>query len=131
VGEVYDIQVAHPFFDKHVAEYSFNVAPKQLIRGAFPKWLLRSAMDEYLPKEVCWNTHKTTFDQHFTGLIRDNAPKLRQALAHEKLADMGLLDPKTLLAQFDNVVSSDNGYVTVDLLYAILTQCWVQQHHDN
>lgn len=131
VGAQYGIKVAHPFFDKHIAQHSFDVSPKQLIRGAYPKWLLRSAMDKYLPKEVCWNTHKTTFDQHFTNLVRANAVQLRKVLSHPKLADLGLLEPTPLLAQFDKVIESKTGYVTVNLLYAILTQIWITQHHDN
>nr|WP_242698606.1 asparagine synthase C-terminal domain-containing protein [Alteromonas sp. 5E99-2] len=131
VGAQYGIKVAHPFFDKNIAQHSFDVSPKQLIRGAYPKWLLRSAMDKYLPKEVCWNTHKTTFDQHFTKLVRDNAVQLRNVLSHPKLADLGLLEPGPLLAQFDNVVQNKAGYVTVDLLYAILTQVWITQHHND
>ena len=131
VGAAHNIKVAHPFFDKHIAQFSFDVKPKQLIRGPFPKWLLRSAMNAYLPEKVCWNTKKTTFDQHFTGLVRENATAIRQLLRHEKLADLGLLEPKPLLQQFDHVVNNASGYVTVDLLYAILTQCWITQHHSD
>lgn len=125
----YDIEVAHPFFDRRIAEFSFAVPAKQLIRGPYPKWLLRNAMNGKLPDSVCWNVHKVTFDNHFGQLVKDNAKPLRALLEDTRLQEMGLLDNSKLLATFDNTVNSNKTHVHVDLLYAILTQRWIQQHH--
>jgi len=125
----YGIEVAHPFFDPRIAEFSFAVPPKQLIRGAYPKWLLRNAMDNLLPESVCWNVQKVTFDNHFGQLVKDNAESLRKLLEDSRLEEMGLLDNSKLLSAFDQTVGSNKAHVHVDLLYAILTQRWIQQHH--
>ena len=125
----YGIEVAHPFFDPRIAEFSFAVPPKQLIRGAYPKWLLRSAMDKILPDRVCWDMQKVTFDNHFGQLVKDNARPLRELLTDTRLQEMGLLDNARLLDAFDKTVNGSVAHVHVDLLYAILTQRWIQQHH--
>ncbi|OFI33854.1 hypothetical protein BFC17_20000 [Alteromonas lipolytica] len=125
----YGIEVAHPFFDHRIAEFSFAIPPKQLIRGAYPKWLLRSAMDKILPDSVCWDVQKVIFDNHFGQLVKDNAKPLRELLCDTRLQEMGLLDNAKLLDAFDKTVSGSVAHVHVDLLYAILTQRWIQQHH--
>lgn len=125
----YGIEVAHPFFDRRIAEFSFAIPPKQLIRGPYPKWLLRNAMQNDLPDRVCWNVNKVTFDNHFGQLVRDNAKPLRELLCDTRLEEMGLVNNRVLLEAFDKAISGQVAYVHVDLLYAILTQRWIQQHH--
>ena len=129
VAQKFNMRVAHPFFHPAVMAYSFAVPERQLIRGAFPKFLLRNAMQHHLPVEVCWRTAKTTFDRHFASLLRDNAESIRACLAHPLLADMGLIEPKALLKAFDNVINHSNHGVQVDMLFVILTQRWVQAFH--
>lgn len=128
LAERFGISVKHPFFDTAVAEFSFAVPPKQLIQGPYPKWLLRHSMQNELPDNVCWNLKKTTFDQHFGNLVRENASQLRDVLQDERLSDMGLVNQSLLLAEFDRVVANKNIPLQVDLLYAILTYTWLQTH---
>ncbi|MBU3004324.1 asparagine synthase-related protein [Paraglaciecola arctica] len=128
VAQQFGIDVRHPFFDTKLAEFTFAIPAKQLIQGAYPKWLLRQSMDSYLPKSVCWNVQKTVFDQHFGNLVRENAPALREILQDTRLADMGLINQTLLLAEFDRIVGDPNIPLQVDLLYVILTFTWLQTH---
>lgn len=128
VAQQFDIDVRHPFFNKQLAEFTFAIPDKQLIQGPFPKWLLRHSMQGHLPESVCWNLKKTTFDQHFGNLVRENASQIREVLQDERLADMGLVNQSLLLAEFDRVVTSPFASVQVDLLYAILTFSWLKTH---
>lgn len=128
VAQQYGVDVRHPFFNPKLAEFTFAIPAKQLIQGPYPKWLLRHTMQDYLPQSVCWNLNKTTFDQHFGNLVRENATELRDILQDNRLADMGLVNPAMLLAEFDRVVSDPSLPVQVDLLYAILTFSWLNTH---
>jgi asparagine synthetase B (glutamine-hydrolysing) len=128
VFDEYDLQVQHPFFSKAIAEFSFAIEQNKHISGTYPKLLLRQAMSDYLPKQVCWNTHKTVFDQHFAKLVQQNHQALRKLLQHEGLQNLGLLDNSKLLATFDALVQSETPSLNVDLLYAILVQSWYQTH---
>lgn len=125
------IRVEHPFFDKDLIDFSFAIPVKQLIRGAYPKWVLRNAMQDRLPESVCWRATKTVFDTHFASLVRNNAEQLRQCLSHPMLADMGLIDINKVLKAFDNAVSHQGNGMQVDLLFVILTQRWIQEFHAN
>jgi asparagine synthase (glutamine-hydrolysing) len=128
VAQQFGIDVRHPFFNTKLVEFSFAVPDKQLIQGPYPKWLLRHSMQGHLPESVCWNLKKTTFDQHFGNLVRENASELREVLKNERLADMGLVNQSLLLLEFDRVVASPDIPLQVDLLYAILTYSWLQTH---
>ncbi|MBL4629764.1 MAG: asparagine synthase, partial [Paraglaciecola sp.] len=103
VAQQFNIDVRHPFFNTKLTEFSFAIPDKQLIQGPYPKWLLRHSMQHHLPDSVCWNLKKTTFDQHFGNLVRENARQLREILQDERLADMGLVNQSLLLAEFDRV----------------------------
>jgi asparagine synthetase B (glutamine-hydrolysing) len=129
VAQQFDIDVRHPFFNTQLAEFSFAIPDKQLIQGPFPKWLLRHSMQDHLPESVCWNLKKTTFDQHFGNLVRENASELRQVLSDTRLADMGLVNQSLLLTEFDRVVANPDLPLQVDLLYAILTFTWLKTHY--
>ena len=124
----FGIEVRHPFFNTALAEFSFAVPAKQLIQGAYPKWLLRHSMTQYLPESVCWNVKKITFDQHFGNLVRENANEIRGLFKHDKLSELGLVDRDKLVAEFERVVSDVNYPLHVDLLYAILTYTWLNTH---
>ncbi|MBL4763830.1 MAG: 7-cyano-7-deazaguanine synthase [Colwellia sp.] len=128
VASIYGIDVRHPFFDTDIVEFSFAIPEKLLIQGAYPKWLLRQAMQNHLPASVCWNKQKTVFDHHFANLVRANKAELRKLLSHPGLHDLGLINNDILLEEFDAVVNNPNGYLNVDMLYAILTQLWFQTH---
>lgn len=128
VFDQYGLQVQHPFFSKDIAEFSFAIEQNKHISGKYPKLLLRQAMSEYLPEQVCWDTHKTVFDQHFAKLVQQNHVALRKLISHEGLQSLGLLNNAKLLATFDALVESDTPSLNVDLLYAILVQSWYQTH---
>ncbi|WP_340677413.1 asparagine synthetase B family protein [Paraglaciecola sp.] len=128
LSQRFGIDVRHPFFNTALAEFTFAVPAKQLIQGAYPKWLLRHSMDKNLPASVCWNIKKVTFDQHFGNLVRENSDEIRALFKHDKLADLGLVDRDKLLAELDRVVSDNSYPLHVDLLYAILTYTWLNTH---
>jgi asparagine synthetase B (glutamine-hydrolysing) len=128
VFDQYGLNLQHPLFDKQIAEFSFAIAQHLQISGKYPKLLLRQAMTEDLPEQVCWNSHKTVFDQHFAKLVQQNEQSLRELLKHEGLQDLGLLDNTALLKSFDELVQDPHPSLNVDLLYAILVQSWYQTH---
>jgi hypothetical protein len=128
VFDEFNLQVEHPLFTSTIAEFSFAVAQKHHISGKYPKLLLRKAMNNVLPRQVCWDDHKIVFDQHFAKLVQQNAQSIRLLLSHTGLEELGLVNNAALLAVFDRLVSSASPSLNVDLLYAILVQSWYQTH---
>lgn len=124
------IEVRHPFFDRRLAEFSFAIPHAMWIRQRYPKWLLRITMQNRLPDAVVWNPHKVTFNRFFGRLIGQHQNEVRQLLADRRLEDLGLLDTREVLHAFDQVVESKGERMRVDLLYALLTQTWLQQFDD-
>jgi len=127
VGATYGIDVRHPFFDTRLAEFSFAIPDDLWLREGYQKWLLRRTMDGVLPHMVCWNRQKVIFDGFFAGLVRNQAENVRAILADTRLQDMGLLDTGKLLDAFDRVMAGRQGF-TVDVLYALMVQVWLQKY---
>lgn len=128
LSQQFGVDVRHPFFNKAIAQFSFAIPDKQLIQGPYPKWLLRHSMDTKLPKSVCWNIKKITFDQHFGNLVRENADAIRGLFKHSRMAEMELVNEALLLAEFERLLADKNYPLHVDLLYAILTYSWLNTH---
>jgi asparagine synthetase B (glutamine-hydrolysing) len=126
-GREYSVDVRHPFFDKRIVEFSFAIPDDLWIREGYPKWLLRKAMNDHLPGSVCWNRNKVIFDSFFARIINDQNEVIRQILSDTRLQGMGLIDNQKLLSAFDAVIAGKGRNLTVDLLYAILTQIWFQK----
>ena len=124
----HNIQVRHPFFSTDLAQFSFAIPQSLLLKGPYPKYLLRKSMHSMLPEAVCWNKHKVIFDQHFATLIRTNRHHIRQLLQHTALHDLGLIDNAKVMQAFDAVIGNPQASVDVNLLYLILTQSWYQRH---
>jgi asparagine synthase (glutamine-hydrolysing) len=45
-----------PFLDYRLVSLAVPMAPEWKIREGFPKWVLRKAMEPYVPREVAWRT---------------------------------------------------------------------------
>ncbi len=127
-SELFGIEVRHPFFDRRLVEFSFAIPDNLWIRDNYPKWLLRRSMSGILPNSVCWNKNKIIFDCFFGQIIRDQKKIIRTILSDKRLEDMGLVNNKKLLQEFDALVKNPNQSLNVNLLYALMAQIWFQKY---
>ncbi len=51
-----------PFTDYRVVEHAFRRAPGHKLKGGWTKWVLRKALSELLPEEICWRRDKVGFE---------------------------------------------------------------------
>lgn len=128
VGKQVGVDVRHPFFDRRLAEFSFEIPDELWLQQRYPKWLLRKTMDGRLPDSVVWNRNKVVFDSFFALLIKGQLGCVRAILSHPGLQSLGLVDNRKLLAAFDSALHRDPPTMTVELLHALMTQVWFQQH---
>ncbi|MDT7856633.1 lasso peptide isopeptide bond-forming cyclase [Rubrivirga sp. S365] len=59
------IEVAHPFFDRRLVEYSLALPADQKLRDGWTRYVLRRAMDDVLPESVAWRVGKANFAPAF------------------------------------------------------------------
>ncbi len=54
----FHIESRYPFFDKRMIEFCYAIPTEMKIRDGITRYIMRLAMKEILPKEVCWRTNK-------------------------------------------------------------------------
>lgn len=55
------VEVRAPFLDHRVVEFAFSLPTTYLVRDGWLKWILRMAVQDILPAEVCWRRNKLGF----------------------------------------------------------------------
>ena len=115
------VEVRVPFLDRDLVELAngLPVALKQ--RGRHGKWILKRAMEPYLPRDVIYRP-KTGFGAPLRRWVRGElGDLLADVLSPRRLRERGLFDPgrvQTLLEQ--------NRRGEVDAAYPILSLCCVE-----
>ena len=104
-GRARGIEVAMPFMDRALAEYSLSLPPETKLAGGYTRLVLRQAMAERVPHAVAWRRDKNDFGDAFKrGLLANE--ELR-ALADEANPDLqGLVNPQYLRAAWSEVERS-------------------------
>ena len=87
-----NLETRCPFLDYRLVEFGFSVPTDLLVQDGFGKYILRNALDPYLPKEVCWQRHKQ-------GFTNRTIPQLRKLINRDNrisgalhlAADLGII----------------------------------------
>lgn len=58
----HSVEVRLPFLDHHLVEYIFSLPDQYKLKNGWPKYILRNAGINYLPKEVVWRRDKIGFE---------------------------------------------------------------------
>lgn len=90
------IETRFPFLDHHLAEFIFSLPSHLKFRNGYNKWILRESHRSQLKDHVIWRTGKTGFEPPQFEWMKDVQVRKDIILAHEKLVDMRILQPKVL-----------------------------------
>jgi asparagine synthase (glutamine-hydrolysing) len=112
------VEVRVPFLDVEVVEYAARIPLGLKQRGRVGKWVLRRAMEPYLPEDVIYRP-KTGFGAPLRRWMRHELrPLLGDLLSVDSLKRRGLFEPaavQRLIAQNDSG-KVDAAYVLLSLL---------------
>lgn len=87
-----------PFLDYRLIEFAFSLPSNYLIRGGWPKWIIRKAMEDQLPQEVIWRKAKMGFPFNYEDFFDDKSGAI-----------------KIILNSFDNkLISKDYFQLLID-----------------
>jgi len=123
------VEVRVPFLDDELVKLANALPPELKQRGAEGKWVLKKAMEPFLPREVIYRP-KTGFGAPLRRWLRHD---LRQwvgdILSTDTLRRRGLFDPKAVAA-----LVADDQAGRVDAAYTILglvcIEVWCRQFID-
>lgn len=110
------VEVRVPFLDLDLIKFAATVPHRFKQRGAVGKWILKKAMEPYLPREIIYRP-KTGFGAPLRRWIRDDLSEmLDDLLSSESLKKRGLFEPTRV-----RKLISDNQTGRVDGSYTLLS----------
>lgn len=123
------VEVRVPFLDPDLVELASRIPDRFKQRGRIGKWVLKKAMEPYLPHEVIYRP-KTGFGAPLRRWLRHElAPLLNEMVSFETLTRRGLFDPVAVQALRD-----DDEAGRIDAAYTLLSlmciEIWCRRYVD-
>jgi asparagine synthase (glutamine-hydrolysing) len=84
-------EVRLPFLSHELVEFVFSLPAHFKIRDGFGKWILRKAMDKYLPGEVVWRKGKVGFEPPQQQWLQQKDMQGMVLESRKSLADAGII----------------------------------------
>lgn len=82
------VEVRMPFWDRELVELSYNIPSDLKLRNGWSRWILRSAMDEKVPKKVRWRRDKANLGYGFEYVLKNiDIEYIRQAILSPSYID--------------------------------------------
>jgi asparagine synthase (glutamine-hydrolysing) len=123
------VEVRVPFLDMELAAFAARIPDAFRVRGSEGKWVLKRAMEPYLPKDVIYRA-KTGFGGPMRRWLQEGLrPLLEDTLSPETLRRRGLFDPDAVrrLIRANDTGAMDASYALVAL---ISVELWCQAYLD-
>jgi asparagine synthase (glutamine-hydrolysing) len=124
------VEVRVPFLDLDLIEFAATIPAKYKQRGAEGKWILKKAMEPYLPKEIIYRP-KTGFGAPLRTWIRHELRDLvNDVLSPTSILNRGIFNPIAVQQLID-----DNDKGKKDAAYTIFSmmciEIWCRKFLDN
>ena len=124
------VEVRVPFLDNDLVRLANSLPPGLKQHGAEGKWVLKKAMEPYLPRDVIYRP-KTGFGVPLRHWLRHELREwVGDILSAETLRRRGLFDPKTVgeLVAADRAGHLDAAYTILGL---VCIEIWCREFIDN
>jgi asparagine synthase (glutamine-hydrolysing) len=89
MGASNQVEYRYPFCDKELIEFCLAMPTTLQLRDGWSRWILRSAMDRYLPEQVGWRGGKGDLSSIFDRGLKE--------FEEERLAQLARKAPASLL----------------------------------
>lgn len=93
------IEPRYPFLDRRLVEFCLSLPPEQKLRNGWTRYVLRRAMDGYLPRKVQWREGKANLAPGFNHSLK--------RFEHDRLERLLVTDPGPLDRYVDLSVVND------------------------
>ena len=124
------VEVRVPFLDKELVEFAFNIPDQYKQKETEGKWVLKKALEKYLPREVIYRP-KTGFGVPLRRWMRnDLRDYLGKNLSFQNVKDRGLFNPKAVKKLIE-----DNDKGKIDASYTLFSllciEIWCKNYIQN
>lgn len=121
------VSFAAPFYDQQVIEAALSVLPQDRVTRWRYKPLLAAAMYEIVPESARKRNTKGEFSAAKYRGLRDNRAAMLDQFKNSQLAQIGLIDHRTLMAKVGSGSPTEDMFTT-NLENALACEIWMQSH---
>jgi asparagine synthase (glutamine-hydrolysing) len=89
-------EVRLPFLSHELVSFAFSLPDNLKIRNGWTKWILRTSMDNYLPRHITWQKKKTGFEPPQKRWMEGRAMQEYISDVQAKLVKEGILNASVL-----------------------------------
>ena len=90
------VEVRLPFLNHQLVEFLFTLPAHLKIKDGWTKWLLRKAMENFLPKEIVWRKDKIAFEPPQKQWLQNAQVQERIQLSKKILVEKNILSESVL-----------------------------------
>jgi asparagine synthase (glutamine-hydrolysing) len=120
-------RIRQPFWDADLLALLYRIHPDELNRGGRSKGLVREALDRRFPDCGFKSQRKVVSTHFFQNLVaRGAASARRQVGPATALAELGIVDPARLEADFDRILRTRDRWQTHRIWDILLMETWLR-----
>ena len=129
-------EIRLPFLDYRLVQLLISLPSDYKLRDGWTKWVLRKAMDSYLPKSVVWRKDKQGFTiPQAEWLKHELRAKIENLISGEMLSvELALVDRQALRTCYRSYCSQPPGRGSIsfkDVFNPIALEIWLRQFEGN
>jgi asparagine synthase (glutamine-hydrolysing) len=117
-GMAHGVEIRVPFLDPDLVDWAAGLPTSAKLRGGETKWVLRKAMEPYLPNDIIYRP-KTGFGVPLRAWLKGRMrPMMEELLDRKTVEDRGLFDPAAVAALREDTLSGrrDGSYTLLGLM---------------
>jgi len=112
------VEVRFPFFDVRVAELCVSLPPEQKLQRGWTRFVMRRSMEEIVPHEIQWRTHKTNMYKGWNHAYkRHETGRVELLLSEPNSAVRAYLNPDRLRLLHERFLSGDTSHSEENLMW--------------
>jgi asparagine synthase (glutamine-hydrolysing) len=118
-------EVRLPFLNHELVEFVFLLPSSYKIKNGFTKWVLREAMDDYLPSTIVWQKNKVGYEPPQkqwmqSKPLQEMIIESRRALINQKILSKKVLNEPVLAKSAHDADNYDWRYLSAASLFSHL-----------
>jgi asparagine synthase (glutamine-hydrolysing) len=131
VASGFGIEARHPFTDVRLAEFCLDLPWQLKTRNGWSKYILRKAMEPYLPAEVIWRRDKDSLMWEYNRLILKNkAEYFHQATLDERDSLKPYVDVQKLERIWQEYLTQGDEKNAMLIWSGIALAFWLRRHRN-
>ena len=110
ISASFSLEKRHPFYDKRMIEFCYAIPTEMKYKWGWDRYILRKAMEDFLPDEVCWRFIKQDFNPPLQkNLLLFEKTFLERVVSDEDKLIRKYVDLDMLMVSYYNYKSQGGG----------------------